>query len=114
MTKILAQGDTGVAIGESYLLDGEGISKIFKSFGDFFQHILSPIYVLAGIIMLFLLIFGGLSVIMGAGKQESGQIQKGQKAITAAVIGFIIIVGSYFIIQLIEVVTGVNILKPNI
>jgi TRAP-type C4-dicarboxylate transport system permease small subunit len=108
--KIFAQ----VNIGESYKVGDEGISSVFHSFGEFFQHLLSPIYIFAGIIMLFLLIFGGFSVIIGAGKEDSGQIQKGQKAITAAVIGFIIIIGSYFIIKLIEVVTGVNILESGL
>jgi len=103
-----------VNIGDNFLLGNKSISNVFGSFGEFFQHLLNPIYAIAGIIMLFLLIFGGFSVIIGAGNDDSGQIQKGQKAVTAAVIGFIIIVGSYFIIQLIEVITGVSILNPNI
>ncbi len=97
----------GVNIGDEY-----GVP--FKTLGEFFNHLLNPVYAVAGIIMMFLLIFGGISVIIGAGQQDSSQMQKGQKAITAAVIGFVVIVGSYFIIQLIEVVTGVTILSPNI
>lgn len=102
-----------VNIGEEYLFGEEGVADVFGSFGEFFQHLLTPVYAVAGIIMLFLLIFGGLSIIIGAGKQDSGQIQKGQKAATAALVGFVIIIGSYFIIQLIQVVTGVNILEPS-
>ncbi len=96
-----------VAIGDHYNI-------AFDSFGHFFHTLLSPIYAIAGIIFMFLLIFGGFSVIMGSGSQDTNKIQQGQKAIVAAVVGFIIIVGSYFIIQLIEVLTGVQILNPNI
>lgn len=103
-----------IFIGENYKLGDNKITEVFGSFGAFFQHILTPIYAIAGIIMIFLLIFGGISIIIGSGQQDSGQIQKGQKAATAAVAGFIIIVGSYFIVQLIEVITGVQILNPNL
>ena len=107
--KVYAQG---VNIRDNYKFGNDKIP--FDSLGSFFNHILNPVYVIAGIIMMFLLIFGGISVIIGAGQQDSSQMQKGQKAITAAVLGFVVIVGSYFIIQLIQVVTGVDILNPNI
>ncbi len=103
-----------VNIGTGYRLGNNPISSVFGSLGDFVSHLLNPVYVIAGVIMMFLLIFGGISVIIGAGKQDSGQVEKGQKAITAAVIGFIIIVGSFFIIQLIEVITGVQILRSGL
>lgn len=108
--KVYAQVD----IGEDYKLGGRAIRNVFGSFGEFFQHLLNPVFVIAGVIMLFLLIFGGFSVIIGAGSDNSGQVQEGQKAITAAVAGFVIIIASYFIVQLIEVITGVKILDPGI
>jgi TRAP-type C4-dicarboxylate transport system permease small subunit len=103
-----------INIGQKYKLGGNPITSVFSSLGEFVSHLLNPIYVIAGVIMMFLLIFGGISVIIGAGKQDSGQMEKGQKAITAAVVGFIIIVGSFFIIQLIEVITGVQILRSGL
>jgi len=101
-------------IGEKYQLGNRGISDVFPTFGSLFSTILFNIYLVAGIIFLFLLIFGGLSLIIGAGSQDSGKVAKGQKAITAAVGGFIVIFLSYFIIQIIEAVTGVNIIQPNL
>lgn len=101
-------------IGEEYQLGNRGINQVFPTMGSLFSTILFNLYGLAGIILLFLLIFGGWNIMIGAGSQDSGKIQKGQKAVQAAVIGFIIIFTSYFIIQLIEAITGVNILNPGI
>jgi len=103
-----------INIGKEFSLRSGGIADVFPKPGSLFSVILFNLYGLAGIILLFLLIFGGFSIIIGAGKQDSGQIQKGQKSVTSAVIGFIIIFASYFIIQLIQVITGVNILNPTI
>ena len=101
-------------IGQEYQLGDQPITKVFPNPGYFFSTILFNLYALAGTILLFLLIFGGLNIIMGAGGRDSNKIQKGQKAISAAVVGFIIIFASYFIIQLIQTLTGVNILNPEI
>ncbi len=95
-----------VDIGKEY-----GVADKFGTLGEFFSTILFNIYGLAGIIFLFLLIFGGISIIIGAGNQDSSKVQKGQKAVTSAVAGFVVIFVSYFVIQLIQVITGVNILE---
>ncbi len=82
-------------------------------FGDLVSIILSNALVVAGIILLFLLIFGGISMIIGAGQDNPEQAAKGKQATTSAVIGFIIIFAAYWIIQIIETITGLNILKPG-
>jgi hypothetical protein len=80
-------------------------------FADLVSIILSNTMVIAGIILLFLLIFGGISMIMGAGQDNPEAAAKGKQAATSAVIGFIIIFAAYWIIQIIETVTGLNILN---
>ncbi len=82
-------------------------------FADLVSIILSNTMVIAGIILLFLLIFGGISMIMGAGQDNPEAAAKGKQAATSAVIGFIIIFAAYWIIQIIETVTGLSILKPG-
>jgi hypothetical protein len=79
---------------------------------DLVSIILSNAIVIAGIIMLFLMIFGGISVIASAGQDDPQKAAQGKKAVTAAVIGFIIIFISYWIVQIIETITGVQILNP--
>lgn len=91
-----------------------GVSNKFSSLGSFISVIIFNFFSITGIIMLGLLIFGGISIIIGAGSSDSGKVQKGGKAISAAIAGFAIIFVSYFIIQLIQTLTGVEILSPNI
>lgn len=66
---------------------------------------------LAGVILLFILIMGGLGMIQAAGKSDPQQMEKGKKAATSALIGFIVVFMSYFIVKLIEEVTGLNLIK---
>ena len=66
-------------------------------------------YVLAGVILFIYLLFGGFTIITSAGSAD--ETQKGQKAITSAIMGFILIFASYWIIQIIQVLTGLEILS---
>ncbi|KKU83620.1 hypothetical protein A2973_02690 [Candidatus Gottesmanbacteria bacterium RIFCSPLOWO2_01_FULL_49_10] len=84
----------------------------FATFGDLVNVIVRNAYVLAGVISFLLLVFGGFSIIMGAGSSDTKQIEKGKQAMTGAVIGLIIVVTSFWIVQIIEKVTGVPLLTP--
>lgn len=102
-------------IGEEFTLGenqpGIGTKPAFQTIGNFISAILPNVYIIAGVILFILLIIGGLMVIINAGKSEQEGVQKGQKAITSALVGFLIIFTSYWIIQIIEVITGISILK---
>lgn len=85
-----------------------------KTIGDLMGVILNTSFVLAGMAILFLLIFSGLSIIMGAGNNNPESVEKGKKVATAAVIGLVIVFGAYWIIRIIEIITGNNfITSPN-
>lgn len=90
------------------------LGQTFPNLATFISLILSNALVIAGIILLFLLIFGGISLIMGTGGGDPKKAQQGKQAITNALIGFAIVFLSYFIIQIIEVLTGLDILNPNL
>ena len=95
---------------------GEGIRKAvgYGSIGELISAILPNIYIFAGIILFILLIVGGLMVIINSGKGEQEGVQTGQKAITAALVGFLIIFASYWIMQIIEIVTGIKIFESGL
>lgn len=100
-------------IGEEFKLGGEGgiaTATGYGSIGELITTILPNIYVAASIIAFFLLIGGGLMFIVSAGKQDPEGAGKGKQAITAALAGFILIFASYWLIQIIQVVTGIDIL----
>ncbi|MBP7119155.1 hypothetical protein KBA63_03625 [Candidatus Woesebacteria bacterium] len=79
-----------------------------RTTSDLFQTILSGSYAIAGIILLFILIGGGLAVIFGAGNNDPKGAAAGKQAITYAIIGFLVIFVSYWIIRFIEVLVGVD------
>lgn len=99
----------GVDIGKSFLGKGAFLSDV-KDIGKLVSIIVSNAIVVAGIILLFLMIFGGISMIAGAGSQNPEQVAKGKQAVTSALIGFIIVFAAYWIVQLIEAITGIQIL----
>lgn len=92
---------------------GKAFGSPFTTFGQLVSVIISNLYILAGIVLFFLVIFGGFSIIAGAGRGDAEQAARGRQALTWAVIGFLIIFTSYWIIQLIERLTGVDILAPT-
>jgi hypothetical protein len=100
-----------IDIGKELLLQPEKGVESIGTIGDLISALLPNIYILAGIILLLLLIFGGLTVIFSAGKSDPESAAKGQKTISAALIGFLVIFASYWIIQIIEIVTGIEILS---
>jgi len=98
----------GVDIGKAFKIGGQSIvgKPGYGSIGEFVSVILPNVYILAAIILFFLIIFGGFSIITSAGDPEKAK--EGQQTLTAALIGFLVIFTSYWIIQIIEVLTGVN------
>ena len=88
----------------------KGFLTEITDIGKLVSIIVSNAMVIAGIILLFYMVFGGISMIAGAGNQNPEQVGKGRQAVTSALIGFIIVFAAYWIVQLIEVLTGVAIL----
>lgn len=108
MEKVLA-----FDIGETFLLGGSTpIGDIFPDLGTLISILLFNAYILAGIILFILLLFGGFGIIMGAGGGNPEQINKGKQALTAALLGFGLVFASYWVIQIIQWLTGINILNP--
>lgn len=76
--------------------------------GGIFSALLPYIYAVAGLILLFMLIAGGLGLMTAAGDPK--KVEASQGRITAALIGFLIVFISYFVVQLVEMMLNVQIL----
>lgn len=63
---------------------------------------------LAGLILFLMLIAGGFQMLTSASDPKAADA--GKQRITTALIGFLIVFASYWIVQILEVVLGVNIL----
>lgn len=68
--------------------------------------------VVAGVIFIIMIIVSGFRFIAKAGALEPAELKKIQDNMAAAVVGLILIVAAYWIILIIEKVTGVKIINP--
>jgi len=93
---------------------GIGGASGFGSIGEIISNLLNNVYVLAGIILFILLIIGGFMVMIAAGQENPDQVKKGKQTITAALIGFVIIFCAYWIMKIVEIMTGLNIFNSNL
>ena len=77
--------------------------------GQLVSILLSNALIIAGVVFVFLVIYGGIRMISGAGKSPQDFAQ-GREIISAGIIGFLIVFASYWIIRIIEKATGLIIL----
>ena len=87
------------------------LGNAYGSVSYFLNLLLPLVFVIAGIILFFLLIGGGFAIIASGGNAKSVEQGKGQ--ITGAIIGFLVIFAAYWIIQLVTIITGVPILTGS-
>lgn len=90
------------------------IATEFGGYGGTIGSLVSLIGTLAitfaGVIVLFLAVFGGIKIISSAGSGDARGSEQGKKALTYAAAGFIIVLVSFFILELLRIVFGVAIL----
>jgi len=79
-----------------------------RTLGDLISLILTSAITISGVVVLFLFLYGGFKIITSAGSNDPKGAGEGQKSVTYAVIGFIIVFGAYWIIRIIEIVLGVE------
>lgn len=103
---------TGFNIGDKLLFQGSTASQEYSSTSNLLNNILPNVYIAGGLVIFFMIVFGGFTIIAGAGNPD--KIKDGTKTITSAIMGLLVLFTSYWIIQIIQVVTGVSILNSNL
>jgi len=76
--------------------------------GSILSIVLRNIYVIAAIVLFIMIFVGGLGMIINAGNAEK-QKQSSQ-TLSSAVLGFVIMFLSYWLIKIIEIITGTTII----
>ena len=84
----------------------------FQGVGALISSWLPNIYILGGILVLILIIASGFMWITNAG--DIKKIEESQKILTFAIMGFIFLFASYWIIQIVQILTGVPILNSTL
>jgi hypothetical protein len=102
---LLSQVPIGSTFGSPFVEGG-------KTIGDLVSTGLGIAFVVAGIILLVSFIIAGVSLISGAGDNNPEKLEKGKQAMTSTVIGFVVVFTAYWIVKLIEQITGLTNLLP--
>jgi len=76
--------------------------------GGIISEFLKYAFPIAGFILFLMLIFGGFRMLTGATNSKS--VEEGKGMITSAIFGFLLLFAAYWIVQLIELIFGINIL----
>ncbi len=84
----------------------------FKTVGDLVNVLVKNFFVVTMIILFAILIFAGLQFMLNSGDEKKAEQSK--SAITAVIIGILVLFGAYWIVQIIEFITGVSILNSGI
>ncbi len=98
--------DQPMKLGDQLLLrNNQKVSEVYDTPGTIVNLVVSNLFLLAGIVILFLIILAGLSYIKDSekGKEEAKNL------VTGAVIGFVVMFSAYWVIQIIKLITGADI-----
>jgi hypothetical protein len=86
-------------------------ASAYKTFGDLVNMIVKNSFMVAGLLSFALLVIGGFSVIMSAGGGDSKKLEQGKQTLTMALVGFLIVICSFWIVQVLQKITGVSLLQ---
>lgn len=93
-----------IDIGKEWKLSGETGKGGFGTLSSLVTSFLPKILLLGGIIMFVIIALAGFALVAGSGDKQA--TEKGKNVLTYAIIGFIIMFGAYWILQIINFVTG--------
>jgi uncharacterized membrane protein len=102
----------GFDLGSKLFFQGTAASTQYKDTSSLINNILPNVYIAAGIIIFFMIVFGGFTMVANAG--DSHKMDDGKKTITSALVGLLVVFASYWIIQIVQVVTGLQILNSGL
>jgi len=103
---------TKYELGKWLSFQGSDATSAYPNSGKLIDNILPNIYIAAGLIIFFMIVFGGFTVLTNAANPD--KMKDGTKTITSAIIGLIVLFASYWIIQIVQVITGLNILNSTL
>ena len=87
------------------LKDGTPVKDVFNSTDDMINLIVKVVFVGAGIVLFIMIVMAGFALIGGDSKDKD----KAKTTMTSAAIGFIVMFAAYWIMQIIQLLTGINV-----
>lgn len=90
----------------------DSVSDYYPEVSSFLNLFVPIAFIIAGLIFLFLLIGGGFAIIASGGNAKN--MEQGKNQIVTAVLGLVVIFAAYWIVQIIELFTGVQIFNSTL
>lgn len=78
----------------------------FKTLGGLVSHLLPTVLMFGALVFFVMIIIAGVGMILGAGSDDAHAKEKAKNFLTYAVIGLIIMFAAYWILQIVNRVTG--------
>lgn len=78
---------------------------------NFINELISYLFPIAGLILFIMIVWGGFEMLTGAANKQS--LDAGRQRVVAAIIGFLLLFSSYWLIQIIEAITKINIIGAS-
>lgn len=98
-----------VPLGDTFLGPQSQLKQLTEV-GSLVSRVIALAFAAAGIILVVLLIVGGIGIIASAGNDNPQGVEKGKQAVTSAITGFVVVFIAYWVVRLIEIVTGATLL----
>jgi hypothetical protein len=86
----------------------ESLARKAETIADLINPLLNYVFIIAGLLLFGYLLLGGFELLTSAGEPE--KIKSAQGKLTSALIGFLVIFVSYWLIQILETIFGITIL----
>lgn len=97
-------GTEGIDLGDCFYLNAEGdtVRSFFGTPTDLINLLVRNAFVLAGLVIFFMILYGGYRYIEGGTKGA----EEAKGIFQAVLIGFLLMFGAFWIVQLIKLITG--------
>ena len=102
-----------VNIGQDLNIGSGQIETVYPTLSVLINIILRNSLTIIGTVLLILLLIGGIQFIMSAGGDDPKKAAAAKTMITDAVIGFLVVLSAFFVVQIVQVITGLNIINPG-
>lgn len=89
----------------------QGVATI-GSLAPLFKNAVTGITAFAGVVLFIIVVTAGFTYLFSGG--DAKQLEKAKNSFTYAMIGLIVIICAYLILQLIETLTGASVTKFNV
>src|SRR3989344_3703088 len=96
----LPGGEEAISGPEGFEFAGEGLGQLVS------QPVIKYVFAAAGIGLLLMLIRAGFSFLTSAG--DTKKLEQGKQQLTFALVGFLVIFGAYWIVQILGKIFGIG------